>query len=136
MMVLLAGELADLPVGEAGHQQLRDGRWPEGGVGVALQEAGLGGDDGHEVLVPGRPPALAQEPDEVGGPPGDGGQGLQVQLVAGAEVVLAERGGRAAVHTALAAGGRQVGHQLLQHGNLDNSVTRYFKNICFLHNFF
>ena len=74
--------------------------------------------------MPGRPPALPREPDEVGGPPGDGGQGLQVQLVAGAEVVLAERGGRAAVHTALAAGGRQVGQQLLQHGNLDNRVFK------------
>ena len=118
-MVLLPGELADLPVGEAGHQELRYGCRPEGGVGVALREAGLAGDGGHKVLVPVRPPALAREPDEVGGPPGDGGQGLQVQLVAGAEVVLAERGGRAAVHTALAAGGRQVGHELLQQGNLE-----------------
>ena len=123
-MVLLPGELADLPVGKAGHQELRYGCRPEGGVGVALREAGLAGDGGHKVLVPGRPPALAREPDKVGGPPGDGGQGLQVQLVASAEVVLAERGGRAAVDTLLTAGGRQVGHELLQQGNLDNRVLK------------
>ena len=123
-MVLLASELADLPVGEAGHQQLRDGRWPEGGVGVALQEAGLGGDDGHEVLVPRCSPALPREPDKVVGPPGDGGQGLEVELVTGAELVLAQGGGGAAVDTVLAAGGREVGHKLLQHSNLDNRMLK------------
>ena len=69
-------------------------------------------------------PALPREPDKVVGPPGDGGQGLEVELVTGAELVLAQGGGGAAVDTVLAAGGREVGHKLLQHSNLDNRMLK------------
>mgnify|MGYP007123550313 CR=1 FL=1 len=55
--------------------------------------------------MPGRPPALLREPDEVDGPPVYGGQGLEEELVAGARLVLAMGGGWASMDTVLAAWG-------------------------------